>query len=366
MPVQETKYFIELIRPLNQEIAEYLKKCERAGKPCIKYQTFDPEEVYMEFENNPILLIGTEFKNMPADFQKEALEDIIEFFLWHMPIPQDDYTRYLNRLKILSPELYHILKDCEKRGKICIKRALPNTYNIKIGIESPILHIGRIQDQKTIDSMLDFFVSSYKKFIATPMTNEERDYYMDLIKTISPALYQKFEYQKSKGEPFIERQLVPGLTIDARLIHEQQEGAAEWDIVLEVGQGLRALPVNEQRAVLAHEAAHYELGHASERVGKSAELGKLGEKLGPEGISALSNAITRTQEYEADAAAVRKTGDIDSAIAFLKRLMQEEEGTRQGIKVVTQTHPFTKDRIKHLEDMRDLIKRLKKQKEGQV
>jgi Zn-dependent protease with chaperone function len=112
-----------------------------------------------------------------------------------------------------------------------------------------------------------------------------------------------------------------------------------------VTQELLNLPLEEQLFSIAHEIGHIVAGHCSwNKDGKHASYN-------------LSTPESHRHEFEADAAAVKMTLDIDSGIRLLKRL-QSLYGNNPSPK----TQPSVTARIDALEALRPEIEKLKAKK----
>ena len=108
--------------------------------------------------------------------------------------------------------------------------------------------------------------------------------------------------------------------------------------------------------VLAHEAAHIHLGHATERsrANTLATVVRINPLLGMGLRVLLDRAFSREQELEADRVALKFCVCAgyapQAAIAFLTRL-SAFAGTPDGVGQLMSTHPLMKERIAQLRSM---------------
>jgi hypothetical protein len=205
-----------------------------------------------------------------------------------------------------------------------------------------------------------------------PITDAERKKIMEVIKSVDPAAYEALVKVDPTGVNHISRDYTgSGATIDASVV----DGLPD----LQIEPFYSSLPFNELRAVIAHELAHYVLGHffesyrLSHRILKAKtegaqSFGKKGKKVAGQlpFKETFENARQRVKEDECDRMAIIEFGiPIDDAIAQAKRVLtkvKESELKNPQKETFQSTHPLWAARIKHLESLRSEVELRKAQK----
>lgn len=113
----------------------------------------------------------------------------------------------------------------------------------------------------------------------------------------------------------------------------------------------------ELAAVLAHEMAHIQLNHISEKLMKEVSITVLvtaaggGSEAGQVAASLLSNAFSRDAEQEADMHAItlleRACIDPQSLVDMLQHFADMEAGTPESMKWLS-THPLSAERVAYV------------------
>lgn len=205
-----------------------------------------------------------------------------------------------------------------------------------------------------------------------------------LIATLSPILYDRLITIDPTGVKYIE---INSKDTDLAAVQCQKDGQP----LFVINQKFMNLPLNEQLFVMGHELGHYVLGHyhssahmdytpkveheltRADYALKKSSNNRLGGGSGNElmikgrlrpikGLTpesshfldtafAFDNAYSQSNEFEADRFAILSFGiNPDDGIAFMQR--QAKAGKAEGLHRFEKTHPFFKNRIAQLEELR--------------
>lgn len=297
--------------------------------------------------------------------EKESTDEYVDF-------PREEYEQYMKLIKELDPEVHETLQKCEKTlGYPCIEPAigeeidevLPKSEETQ-GFPTMIFKSVKDYPEDVQKGLLKIPVEWYKaemnKEMVTEMSTEERQKILQGFKTIDPDLYNAIIKVDPTGENHIKRSYIGGT----------------WTLVSEVDglpefyfdQSVVDEPLNQMLCTLAHELAHYILGHFYEvyslshpqlvKEGAPYEEFKKGKKVAGQlpFKETFDKARQRSKENEADRMIVIDFGlPIDDAIAHAKHLLvkAEEEYLKLPHKETFQTtHPLWANRIKHFESLR--------------
>lgn len=183
-----------------------------------------------------------------------------------------------------------------------------------------------------------------------PITEQEELHFLNLIREIEPDLYHEFHELRNRNIKVIERYI--GYSDNAGMYFSIKSNHYS----LLIGDDIRKLPLGQQKFLIAHEIGHWK-NHDSQKFFKDGQ-------------------DYWHMELEADAFAIRKTLDVDSAIDWLSSQLQESiqwiKNHRRSYcfwspKInsnpdtigMDQSHPPYKMRIAALEALRPEIERLK-------
>jgi hypothetical protein len=300
--------------------------------------------------------------------------------------PREEYEHYMKLIKELDPKAYARLKQCEAdTGMQCIEKASGHesamiTFPSEETKGYPFIVIPSLlefndltTDEVYQKSSLNIWLPLYNDTERiVPMTAAERKKIMEAIKSVDPAAYEAIVKVDPTGENHISRDYTgSGGTIDASVV----DGLPD----LRIDPFYSTLPFNELRAVIAHELAHYVLGHFFEsyrlthRILKAKtegaqSFGKKGKKVAGQlpFKETFTNARQRVEENECDRMAIIEFGiPIDDAIAQANRVLievKEKELKNPQKETFQSTHPLWAARIKHLESLRPEVELRKAQK----
>jgi ankyrin repeat protein len=169
-------------------------------------------------------------------------------------------------------------------------------------------------------------------------------YIVSIIKSLAPALYEAIVAVDSMAMDHITRHSDAN---NASVSVSCVDGLP----VIRVGDNTQNWPLKELNFVIAHELGHYALGHL-----KSKEPSK----------KFLQLAFNRTEEYEADRFAIIDLGvPVDDAITWAQNAINEQNKykiSNSRYDTLNSTHPLSKARITHFEELRREVELRKAQK----
>lgn len=281
--------------------------------------------------------------------------------------PKEEYEHYMQLIKEIDPAVHTKLRQCETAiGAPCIEEAVDIEGTVDFGSDEthgyPIIVIKSMKDydEEGQKNILKVYIDWYNSIkIAPPITPAEQQKVMEILKSIDLTAYEAVAKVDPMGTNHIKRHYGNGASIAPSPI----DGLPEIQIDAECFN----LPIGELRFVMAHELAHYVLGHffeeyqlshhilAKEEVPAELKKGKtVSGKLPFKGT--FENAFNRTKENEADRMAIIDFGiNIDDGIALAKRwLLEAKEHEIEAPQKATfsSTHPLWASRIKYLESLR--------------
>ena len=293
----------------------------------------------------------------------------------------EEYEYFMGLIKQINPTAYVKLKKCEDvTSNPCIEKYLDKDPEFPDSLgkvfegdaESqgyPLLLLDpalKDHDEEFQKAMLQLYLKIYnEEEIVPPITPQEQENIMKIIKSIDPRLYQEIVAVDPTGSEHIARDYRPDtISVSA----SQKDGLPIINIY---SSAIVEFPFDELRWVIGHELGHYVLGHVHEDIEKykvrhkglvptekgSGEFKKVKKVSGqlPFEIT-FQKALQRTYEDEADRFAVVDLGiGIDAGIAAAKRYqlkLKEHEIASPEKEMFYRTHPFWPARIKHLNELR--------------
>jgi predicted SprT family Zn-dependent metalloprotease len=291
--------------------------------------------------------------------QKDIMQKLIAGYIKIYPT---GYGYYMSLIKELDPLAYEQLKQCAiNTGSACI--IISDRISVESTERAPIIVLTsdfQGYSKETQKGFLKILLEWYKKLgVQSVITTDEREQVLNFIKDYAPNLYE-IMIKKDPSE-------------SSHVYRYYQSGASAYFSYVDglptisVNPTIMQLPKDQRDFVLAHELAHYILGHIADNVRYKAvhtalvtkqkttpSFGKITFE------SAFKQAYSREQEYEADTFAVVELGaPIDAAIEYAKdqiaaqKEKQEEPSTRvKKESPFEQSHPLWERRLQNLENLR--------------
>lgn len=292
--------------------------------------------------------------------------------------PADEYEHYMQLIKEIDVEIYNTLKECQNINKtpcidelvsidVLIESSSPKTHGYPLLSLKSLKNVPR-EKQKEI---LKKYLAKYTEQLPLPV--EQRKKVMSIIKSIAPELYEEIEKIDGGGGNHIKR---------SHYGTESNVSSLDGLPKIYVDPFSAQLPFNELKSTIAHELAHYVLGHFNtenlashhllshqeEKPTRSFRKGKNIRGLLPL-KETFQNAYQRTKEDEADRFAILEFGvNIDDAISNAKKKAKQayEEFFVDPKETFKSTHKFWKDRIAHLEYLRREVEIRKNRKSAPI
>jgi hypothetical protein len=280
---------------------------------------------------------------------------------------KDEYEHYMKLIKEIDTKAYNRLRECEKvLGCQCIEKAVDIDPMVDEGNDEtegyPIMVIESMIHWKNVRDMLKIYVDWYNSMrVPAPISPQEQAAVMNVIKSLTPALYAAITEVDPAGSMHIKRHYGTG----ASVIPSEFDGLP----LIRIDEDFIKEPFNEQRFSIGHELGHYVIGHfaeayqlshptfGSKQHGISEEF-KKGKKVSGQlpFESTFEKAYQRTKEDEADRFAILELEvNINDGISLAKRLLEkakEHEIVSPEKETFITTHPLWINRIKHLEELR--------------
>jgi len=312
-----------------------------------------------------------------ADPNGKPLKAAVEYVLQHIDvIIKDKNVKEVLLILLGSPKLLINQKDAD--GKTILKYfidyclTLPekiSVWKVKLPLKrlleygaSPLIAFGSLdnienerkknKNNKLIDSILTNILENWLY-----MSADDQQFYLEIIEKLDYEVFKEFKdclssfpittlCLKYLPDPILPRGDMQGIVLSNK----------KFPIMRISIKTRNLLPFDEIQFLVAHEIAHYKLGHYEERLVRRPSLHAKDE----EKLKAVKTIFERTfgrqQEYEADELAVKMTGNIDGGIKFLKSILALGMPKWQQAKKewLTNTHPYAEDLIAHLERLKEI------------
>ncbi len=302
--------------------------------------------------------------------------------------PLSEYEELMHIIDGINHTLYETLRKCENTlGKPCLQLGGTFMKTTKPSEESqgyPLIvlptHI-RSENEEGKKWWLGR-INDYKRIPIMP--KEERMHYLEIIKSLTPQLYEEFVAIDPTGFHHLKPLEEPEHFINACVRPSLEDGLP----IISIGKGIQMLPREQQRCILRHELGHYVLGHykgapafhkkmrmemqlppfltvsVKKKVKEKIEMIDDKPIIINKEVSAplefpftFKDASHRVNEFEADRfAAMNFETDIDEMLALerARTLMYITEYPAENPERETffVTHPEGRDRIKQLLSLR--------------
>ncbi len=283
------------------------------------------------------------------------------------PFPPDEYREYMRIIETLDQSVYKNLTACEEKlGGPCVRVREGKMSEIILPSDEthgyPIILLDRdIEKCPTKKDYLERVIQNYKQVLL--MTHEERTKILGIIKNLAPELYTELVTVDPTGKNHIIR------GNDTEIDISSKDGLPLFIVSY---SNAMELPEDQLRWILGHELSHYVQDDYEDFYGvPPTHKAMKGNETLPQEYApgkkisgqlpfeeTFKKARSRTKEYGADAGSVmRFSTNIDAAIAWLKnqgrRREEEYKIANQPLTTFTTTHPLNKDRIAHLESLRN-------------
>lgn len=269
-------------------------------------------------------------------------------------LPKSQYESTMDYIKTISAEVYYDLAKCaEAFQSPCIKAV--TTFSDQgpelpaKGAQSGYLTLNMLPWEhfypEEVKANIQYIVNLYKKvsdYYGTILPFVDRRYILELIEVLAPDLYNLF---LSSDDP---------TGIDHfRLLSESQKGATAMVLyypidglpLIAIEEDFKKLPFGQQLFIIAHELAHYALGHT--------ELLNPINLVNESDRAMLDRTRSRVNESEADRFAILEFGaKIEDAIDTMKSI--HDRASADGYVAKTSfesTHPLFDGRVKQLQDL---------------
>jgi len=178
------------------------------------------------------------------------------------PMPADEVEHWMNLIREIDPQAYEALEKAGPEKHFRYDK-VPNVTVLDFGEDAPVIYIGRTQKDLPIEAqknMLEWPLEHFTEFVILPLSEEEKEYWLNLIRTIDVQrgtnLYALFKDAEARGLKPIKRD-----PFDAT--GGSMDEAPDGSPVLNVGAELRNEPLDEQMWTLGHELTHYIEKHPS-------------------------------------------------------------------------------------------------------
>lgn len=300
-------------------------------------------------------VVGT-LKNI--DSAEKSINNPKEF---DYAFPREEYEHYMKLIQEIDPKAYKRLRICESElGVPCIDKAVDIEPLVELGNEEtqghPIIVIKSMKehDEQYQKDILKIYLAWYNNLESIhPITQEERNTILDLIKTVAPELYVTMIQSDPEGRNHIFRNYGIGFTSSV----SYNDGLP----IINVDQySLTKYPRKFLEASIAHELGHYVSGHFFDQTEATHKFllpeTEHSQNDKPDAKEIFNLAKNRVEEFEADKSEVLDFDiDIDTSIASAQTLQKEveefqlKEPTKETFK---RTHPLWADRIKYYESLR--------------
>lgn len=357
-PQPEYLHYMALIKSIDPQAYDNLKDEERKYYNKSLSKTVNENGfVQKDYFSEQLILYMESIKDKSEQEQIDYLKPLLEsykkqFKNLYTNLPSKTYNEYMDLLRELDPIFYKNLINCEKAlGEPCLKvgreKRIIDSSKTK-GYEVIVLH--HIINRVPYEQKKNYLLSQAKDY-KTPITQEERNRILTLLNHLAPELYQKIIAVDPTGEHHILRTPEKRIACVSRSLDDGLP-------IIELETKTERYTDSELTFILAHELAHYILGHFKE---KQTPTHKILDDASTTYKNTLpyketfENSATRVEEYEADRfAIINLKAPLEGGLSWMKNELEKNQPiTNKGLAKETfkSTHPLFEQRIEHLENL---------------